>query len=161
MSKTNDIFYVKDLLSCVEIDYGNSFYRCKRIKDYITYTSIFVECFEGNLKKKKFISKFKWLLYSVYFLSNLTSTFELYLIQKDGNNIGCFCLDYFENSSCLYDFCLVEEYRGKGLGSYYLDGILKKLYEEGIADLFLQVDEDNTVALSLYMKKGFYLSVEE
>ena len=34
-----------------------------------------------------------------------------------------------------------------------------KLYEEGIADLFLQVDEDNTVALSLYMKKGFYLSV--
>jgi len=161
MSKSNDIFYVKDLLSCVDTDYGNSFYCCKTIKDYIIYTSIFIDCFEKNLKKKKIISKFRWLLYIVYFCSNLTSSFDLFLIQRDDKNIGCFCLDYFENSACLYDFCLVDEYRGKGLGSYYLDGILKKLYEEGLADVFLQVDEDNTVALSLYLKKGFYLLVEE
>ena len=50
--------------------------------------------------------------------------------------------------------CVVEKYRGKGIGSALLKDIRKVAKENGCTDLYLTVNEENENAIKMYEKFG-------
>ncbi len=48
-----------------------------------------------------------------------------------------------------------KDYRGRGIATQLFDALLKKLKEQGIAKVFLEVEHDNAPAIALYEKSGF------
>jgi L-phenylalanine/L-methionine N-acetyltransferase len=50
---------------------------------------------------------------------------------------------------------VVAQYRGKGIGSKLLAGVIQHAYESGLKRLELEVFADNQAAISLYKKHGF------
>ena len=51
--------------------------------------------------------------------------------------------------------CVDKEYRGQGLAKGLLKGLFEKAKEKGVEVLFLEVEEENLPAISLYKKLGF------
>ena len=48
-----------------------------------------------------------------------------------------------------------KDFRGRGIATRLFDALLKKLKEQGIAKVFLEVEHDNAPAIALYEKSGF------
>ena len=48
-----------------------------------------------------------------------------------------------------------KDYRGRGIATRLVDALLKKLKEQGIAKVFLEVEHDNAPAIAIYEKSGF------
>ena len=48
-----------------------------------------------------------------------------------------------------------KDYRGRGIATQLFDALLKKLKEQGIVKVFLEVEHDNAPAIALYEKSGF------
>ena len=57
--------------------------------------------------------------------------------------------------SMIYGFVVDRERRGQGLGSRMLAAVLERLRAEGVADVGLEVDPENTPAVRLYERFGF------
>jgi ribosomal protein S18 acetylase RimI-like enzyme len=55
----------------------------------------------------------------------------------------------------LVNFGVINEYRSKGYGLYFLSKIIENCSLSGINHLNLCVDNDNTPAINLYKKLGF------
>ncbi|TCD16332.1 ribosomal protein S18-alanine N-acetyltransferase [Oricola cellulosilytica] len=51
---------------------------------------------------------------------------------------------------------VAPEWQGRGLGRKLMDSVLAKAHGERIEAIFLEVDETNQPALSLYRKLGFF-----
>jgi GNAT superfamily N-acetyltransferase len=61
----------------------------------------------------------------------------------------------FNNNYFLVNFGIIEEYRKKGYGYYFLHDILMNCIKAGINILYLTVDKSNFAAINLYSKMGF------
>ena len=48
-----------------------------------------------------------------------------------------------------------KEYRGRGLATKLMTALISELKKRGIAKVFLEVESDNSNAVSLYEKAGF------
>ena len=48
-----------------------------------------------------------------------------------------------------------KEYRGRGFATQILTALLDGLKDKGVVKVFLEVEHDNTPAISLYEKSGF------
>ncbi len=55
----------------------------------------------------------------------------------------------------MYGFVIDRERRGQGLGSRMLATVLERLRSEGVAEVGLEVDPENTPAVRLYERFGF------
>lgn len=53
-----------------------------------------------------------------------------------------------------------SRYRGRGYGRLLMDDVVRRLYRERIATLFLEVDRTNRVAVRLYQRLGFKVAGE-
>ena len=60
-----------------------------------------------------------------------------------------------EDKAQINSLVIVQEFRKKGYGTYFLESIIQKLAKEGIIDLTLEVRPSNINALNLYTKLGF------
>jgi len=78
-----------------------------------------------------------------------------FLAMVDGNAIGK--IDVYEEGSDaeLTGFCVLPWSRGKGFGKAILQSMVGILKAEGKERITLDVQTDNDVALSLYLKSGF------
>lgn len=59
-----------------------------------------------------------------------------------------------EESAYLFGFSVKKEFRGKGLGSFFLSQIIQRIKDD-ISDIYLTVEKDNISAVKLYEKNGF------
>ncbi len=53
------------------------------------------------------------------------------------------------------NFGVLKRYRGQGIGSALLDGLIKRAVRMRIESIWLEVRESNLEAINLYQKKGF------
>ena len=86
---------------------------------------------------------------------------RLWLIVRDGINIGYiaitfgYSLEFGGLDAFIDEFFILEEYRGKGIGTAILDQVEKVLKELKIMAFHLEVEVDSLNAQSFYKSKGF------
>lgn len=55
----------------------------------------------------------------------------------------------------LANVCIDSDYRGKGYGKKIVQHAIAMLKEKHVSSIYLQVDDDNNIAIQLYKKLGF------
>ncbi|MEG0129500.1 GNAT family N-acetyltransferase [Clostridium sp.] len=89
-------------------------------------------------------------------LSNNDSN-KYYLVVENRNTIG-FLKTEIEDGVGSFDIGLCKEYRGKGYGKRLLETAIHKLNEANADKVTLTIIEKNSVALNIYLKRGFEIS---
>ena len=79
----------------------------------------------------------------------------LYILLKDGQVIGVCTVDVSGTSNYLYGLAVVEDYRGKGYGSYLAKSLINQLIEQNDKAFQIAVEDSNVGAKRLYEKIGF------
>ena len=79
----------------------------------------------------------------------------LYILLKDGQVIGVCTVDVSGTSNYLYGLAVVEDYRGKGYGSYLAKSLVNQLIEQNDKAFQIAVEDSNVGAKRLYEKIGF------
>ena len=79
----------------------------------------------------------------------------LYILLKDGQVIGVCTVDVSGTSNYLYGLAVVEDYRGKGYGSYLAKALVNQLIEQNDKAFQIAVEDSNVGAKRLYEKIGF------
>jgi GNAT superfamily N-acetyltransferase len=78
-----------------------------------------------------------------------------YLGISGGEPVGKIDVHEEGEDAELTGFCVVPRLRGKGLGRSILQSIVRLLRSQGKGNISLDVQTDNDVALSLYVRSGF------
>lgn len=79
----------------------------------------------------------------------------LYILLKDGQAVGVCTVDVSGTSNYLYGLAVVEDYRGKGYGSYLAKSLVNQLMEQNDKAFQIAVEDSNVGAKRLYEKIGF------
>ena len=82
---------------------------------------------------------------------------EKIVVRKEagGETVGCGYAALERNHAGLFSITVKESQRGKGYGREIAETLLTEAAKRGIRNSYLQVDYDNTAALSLYEKLGY------
>ena len=84
-----------------------------------------------------------------------------YKVLYDGKTIGYYSLDYKEDGGvCFWGFYIIEEYRGRGIGTLVLLRVLNTLKKMGIPNAFCFVEPTNDRANHIYSKYGMYMKAD-
>ncbi|MFM1541535.1 GNAT family N-acetyltransferase [Helcococcus ovis] len=79
----------------------------------------------------------------------------LYVIKKNDIILGSCTVDISSNSNYLYGLAISKEYRGQGIGSYFVKNIVNELISKNNKDFQIAVDDTNIGAKKLYENLGF------
>jgi ribosomal protein S18 acetylase RimI-like enzyme len=116
-------------------------YKSGEMGDSVPYTEN-----EKIKLKKQFLQHSNALVFLVYF---------------EGQIAGCsVCFTSFSTFSAgnvlnIHDFCIIPEYRSRGLGRRLLSGIVAKAVSLSCSKITLEVREDNEIAKKLYAQFAF------
>ncbi len=86
---------------------------------------------------------------------------RFYILTFGGTELGCdepigtLRLDEMEQQVGIYGFVVHPEYRSKGYGRHLLQESIHVVHSEGSKEVMLEVNENNTNALGLYLSCGF------
>lgn len=78
-----------------------------------------------------------------------------FILDIEGTPGGYGQISIIDGEYYLVNFGIINEYRNKGLGQYFLSEIIHNCSLFGIEHLYLCVDNDNIPAVNLYKKIGF------
>lgn len=113
-----------------------------------------------DLKRTIFDSKIysvKWLDY----ILDKSLNNKCFFFNLDGTQIiGIFAIKYRQNKAYIYDFGLVNSFRGQGMSKKCLSALIHNLKEQGILEVELKVKSNNLIAVNLYKTFGFKLVKE-
>jgi ribosomal-protein-alanine N-acetyltransferase len=73
---------------------------------------------------------------------------------------GFVTVRFAANEAEILTIAVHSRYRGRGYGRLLMDDVVRRLYRERIATLFLEVDRTNRAALRLYQRLGFKVAAE-
>lgn len=90
--------------------------------------------------------------------NDLDSVFSFALTENPLSLAGIARASHTNHTACLYDFELLPEFRGQGLGAEALFLFLSHMKKAGCKTVSLHVTEDNLSALKLYKKTGFCIT---
>ncbi|MEG2338775.1 MAG: GNAT family N-acetyltransferase [Clostridium sp.] len=82
---------------------------------------------------------------------------KYYLVVENRASVG-FLKTEIEDGVGSFDIGLCKEYRGKGYGKRLLETAIHKLNEANADKVTLTIIEKNSVALNIYLKRGFEIS---
>jgi ribosomal protein S18 acetylase RimI-like enzyme len=74
---------------------------------------------------------------------------------EGGNVVATLRLTETPDRTMIYGFVIEERHRGRRLGTRLLAAVIDQLRDEGIADVGLEVNPENTSAVRLYERFGF------
>jgi len=120
----------------------DKFLRKATINDIAKMRSLENECFFGSIKEN-----FEFVL---------TNDNYLYLVCENNNSIVAYAgasISYEQGD--ILSVCVKKDYRNKGYALSLLNCLIKEVKDRGVKSLFLEVEEDNLPAISLYKKIGF------
>jgi ribosomal protein S18 acetylase RimI-like enzyme len=78
-----------------------------------------------------------------------------FVAVEGGKIVGTLRLTETTQRTMVYGFVIEERQRGRRLGTRLLAAVIDQLRDEGIADVGLEVDPENTPAVRLYERFGF------
>lgn len=84
--------------------------------------------------------------------------YRTFLAYLQGKAIGTISLHFGKNEVSIYGFGILESFRGKGYGKYFLSWVLDALRKEGKSRAVLQVESESREACRLYQEKGFEIT---
>lgn len=91
-----------------------------------------------------------------FFIKELTNpAARFWVVIEDADLIGYLGAYILEPSAEIINFYVLSNYRKKGFGSILFKELLKECMMRGITTISLEVREDNTPAISFYLKQGF------
>ena len=99
-------------------------------------------CFDSNIREN-----FEFVLNSeahIYFVA-----------EKDGQIIGYAGASMSFEQADILNICVKKEHRKNGIAMALLDKLIEHLLANGVENVFLEVEEENVPAISLYKKLGF------
>ncbi len=82
-------------------------------------------------------------------------TSRFYLATLDEKPLGCLRLDFMSDQVGIYAFEVRMGYRGLGYGRQMLEEAIRTIRSESQKRIMLDVETDNTNAISLYLSCGF------
>ncbi|MEG0004708.1 MAG: GNAT family N-acetyltransferase [Clostridium sp.] len=82
---------------------------------------------------------------------------KYYLVVENRASVGFIKIE-IEDGVGSFDIGLCKEYRGKGYGKRLLETAIHKLNEANADKVTLTIIEKNSVALNIYLKRGFEIS---
>ena len=115
-------------------------------EDYINYT--YNDDLKYDVKYAKVNGVYRANLYEK------NKNFKSYMIYEGDLLVGLADIYVFMDSAFIENYSILPEYRGKGYGKSLFMGIINKLKEQGIYDVFLEVDMSDTPK-EMYLKWGF------
>ncbi|SHH77155.1 GNAT family N-acetyltransferase [Clostridium grantii] len=77
----------------------------------------------------------------------------VFIVYEETKPIGIGQIIYENFGAVLVNFGIIQEYRWKGYGEYFLKYVIKFMSEKGEKKINLRVHHDNQAAISLYKKK--------
>lgn len=80
---------------------------------------------------------------------------ELLVVEVQAEVVGYAVLWCILDQGELANIAVDPVWRRRGVGGRLLERVLQRARERGVADLFLEVRESNTVARELYRRRGF------
>ncbi len=80
--------------------------------------------------------------------------------SPDQELVGTCCVDNSYGSSSIYNFEILENYRGKKWGTEFLLLLLKDLLQAGNSKILLHVGSSNKAAYHLYLHHGFTMHTQ-
>ena len=111
------------------------------------------------LKKAKNIAMFS---HSSPDPDTIGSSIALYnALLKMGKNVDLYCEDnlpetyYFLDEANLQKIAVLDSYRRKGIATQLIENVEKELLANNIEIFYLEVNEHNLIAISVYEKLGF------
>jgi ribosomal protein S18 acetylase RimI-like enzyme len=141
------ILYKKKLVKedISDIDSDLTYKEISSNKDRLKYVKTFISGF--NKERRTFF---------LYYLNSFDSQYKMYLIQQGNQVIGCFALrPKGKGVVYLYDFTILKQYRGNGIGRKALKLVYKESFELNKLKLHLYLKKGNDIALNLYLSEGF------
>ena len=88
--------------------------------------------------------------------SELENSNSYYIVVKDNSNIVGFAGIKLVIPDCdIMNIVVKKDFRNQGLGSLLLKNLINLAKSLGVRNIFLEVDEKNSPAISLYNKYGF------
>lgn len=88
-------------------------------------------------------------------MQDLSNPLLKYYVLVETEICGYVGLWIDEDKAQINTLVIVKEYREKGYGKYLLEFVMKKLEEESIKEVTLEVRPSNQAALKLYQNQGF------
>ena len=90
------------------------------------------------------------------FLFELRSEYADFLLACEGERLLGFAIAHLAgDDSELFNICVAESERGRGIGGALIDECVRLAEKRGAGRMLLEVRASNKPARSLYLKKGF------
>jgi ribosomal protein S18 acetylase RimI-like enzyme len=83
---------------------------------------------------------------------------QYYTAKVDGQTVGTINIDIIDGDAYIYGFVVRPEQRGRGYGRQILARTIEEIVSERPQPVFLEVETNNAVALSLYRSLGFTIT---
>lgn len=117
--------------------------RVAKLDDSLDIYNLEMSCFSNNYSLKTIQAD----------ISNDKNVIFLY--EKDGNIIGYISVYYFLDEANLQKIAVIEKERRKGVATQLIQHSIEFLKSKGIDKYYLEVNEHNLIAISVYEKLGF------
>lgn len=88
-----------------------------------------------------------------YILSS--KSYVVFAIKNNQSIVGFISASISYEQADILQVCVIESERNKGLGFLLVNKLSEYLKEKGVEKIFLEVNENNAPAISLYTKSGF------
>lgn len=90
-----------------------------------------------------------------HFVLALDSEYSYYLVAEEDNNIVGYISSTIDEYSEILNFVVDGAYQGNGIGTKLLLNVIDKAIEKKSKSIYLEVNEINVKAISIYLKNGF------
>lgn len=90
-----------------------------------------------------------------HFLIALKDSYSYYLVAEEDNKIVGYISSTIDEYSEILNFVVDGSYQGKGIGTKLLLNVVDKARNFNSKSIYLEVNEINQKAISLYIKNGF------
>lgn len=81
----------------------------------------------------------------------------IYVALENENILGYYCMQFIADEGELTRIAIAPDFRKQGIGNMLIKHMANECATKGCKKVFLEVNEKNSNAYSLYKKNGFYV----